>query len=54
MTQLRLKDKVAVVTGAAQGIGAAYAEGLAAAGASVVLADIDAATVESTAATLTS
>jgi NAD(P)-dependent dehydrogenase (short-subunit alcohol dehydrogenase family) len=36
----RLKDKVAVVTGAAQGIGAAYAEGLAAEGARVVVADV--------------
>ena len=36
---------MAVVTGAAQGIGAAYARGLAAAGARVVLADIDASAV---------
>jgi len=36
----RLQGKVAVVTGAAQGIGAAYAKGLAAEGASVVVADV--------------
>ena len=36
----RLSGKVAVVTGAAQGIGAAYAEGMAAEGAKVVVSDI--------------
>ena len=36
----RLESKVAVVTGAAQGIGAAYARGMAAEGASVVIADV--------------
>ena len=36
----RLKDKVAVVTGAAQGIGAAYAKGLASQGALVVVCDL--------------
>ncbi len=36
----RLENKVAVVTGAAQGIGAAYAQGLAEQGASVVIVDI--------------
>ena len=36
----RLEGKVAVVTGAAQGIGAAYAEGLASQGARVVVSDI--------------
>jgi NAD(P)-dependent dehydrogenase (short-subunit alcohol dehydrogenase family) len=36
-----MKGRVAVVTGAAQGIGEAYARGMAAAGARVVLADID-------------
>ena len=35
-----LQDKVAVVTGAASGIGLATAERLAAAGASVVIADV--------------
>ncbi|EED32864.1 short-chain dehydrogenase/reductase SDR [gamma proteobacterium NOR5-3] len=36
----RLKGKVAVVTGAAQGIGAAYAKGLASEGARVVVCDL--------------
>ncbi|HBF80901.1 MAG TPA: short-chain dehydrogenase, partial [Streptomyces sp.] len=36
----RFADKVAVVTGAASGIGAATAERLAAEGAAVILADI--------------
>lgn len=39
--QGRLQDKVIVVTGAAQGIGEAYAKGLAAEGAKVVVADIN-------------
>ena len=38
---MRFEDKVAVVTGAAQGIGAAYARGLAAEGAAVVVADLN-------------
>jgi NAD(P)-dependent dehydrogenase (short-subunit alcohol dehydrogenase family) len=38
----RFTDKVAIVTGAAQGIGAAYARALAAEGASVVVADLNA------------
>ena len=38
----RFHDKVAVVTGAAQGIGEAYAKALAAEGASVVVADLNA------------
>jgi NAD(P)-dependent dehydrogenase (short-subunit alcohol dehydrogenase family) len=38
---MRFEGKVAVVTGAAQGIGEAYARGLAAEGASVVVADVD-------------
>ena len=37
----RLQDKVVVVTGAAQGIGEAYAKALAAEGASVVVADLN-------------
>ena len=39
---MRFKDKVAVVTGAAQGIGEAYAKALAAEGAAVVVADLNA------------
>lgn len=38
---MRFKDKVAIVTGAAQGIGEAYAKGLAAEGAAVVVADLN-------------
>lgn len=39
---MRFADKVAVVTGAAQGIGEAYARGVAAEGARVVVADLNA------------
>ncbi len=39
---MRFQDKVVVVTGAAQGIGEAYAKALAAEGAQVVVADINA------------
>jgi NAD(P)-dependent dehydrogenase (short-subunit alcohol dehydrogenase family) len=39
---MRLRNKVIVVTGAARGIGEAYARGLAAEGASVVVSDINA------------
>jgi NAD(P)-dependent dehydrogenase (short-subunit alcohol dehydrogenase family) len=39
---MRFQDKVAVVTGAAQGIGEAYARALAAEGANVVVADLNA------------
>jgi 3-oxoacyl-ACP reductase-like protein len=37
----RFADKVAIVTGAGQGIGEAYAKGLAAEGARVVVADLN-------------
>lgn len=40
---MRLKDKVAIITGAGHGIGKAYARRFAAEGAHVVIADIDAA-----------
>jgi NAD(P)-dependent dehydrogenase (short-subunit alcohol dehydrogenase family) len=40
MTHKRLEGRVAIVTGAAQGIGAAYAKGLAAAGAKVCACDV--------------
>ena len=49
---MRLKDKVAVVTGAAQGIGAGVAAAFVAEGAKVVLADIDSELGEATAAAL--
>jgi NAD(P)-dependent dehydrogenase (short-subunit alcohol dehydrogenase family) len=51
MTQI-LENKVAIVTGAAKGIGLAIAKKLNEAGATVVLADIDGAGAEEAAATL--
>src|SRR6266849_10868155 len=49
---MRLKDKVAIVTGAAHGIGLAIAKRYVAEGAHVTLADIDAAAGEAAARTL--
>lgn len=49
----RFDDKVAIVTGAAGGIGEAYARALAAEGANVVVADLDNAKGEATAAAIT-
>jgi NAD(P)-dependent dehydrogenase (short-subunit alcohol dehydrogenase family) len=41
MGMFKLDDKVAIVTGAGRGLGAAMAKGLADAGASIIVADID-------------
>ena len=49
----RFEGKVAVVTGAAQGIGEAYARALAAEGASVVVADLNTADGEKVAKEIT-
>ena len=49
---MRLKDKITIITGAAHGIGKAYARRFAEEGAHVVIADIDAAGGEATAKAL--
>jgi glucose 1-dehydrogenase len=49
---MRLKDKVAVITGAAQGIGFACAQRFIAEGAKVMMSDIDAAKLEESAKSL--
>jgi 3-oxoacyl-[acyl-carrier protein] reductase len=47
---MRLQDKVAIITGAAHGLGKPYAHSFAAEGATVVVADLDAAAGEAVAA----
>jgi NAD(P)-dependent dehydrogenase (short-subunit alcohol dehydrogenase family) len=54
LDKFKLTDKVAVITGAARGIGLATAQALAEAGALVVLTDMNAEMLESAAADLTS
>ena len=54
MNQIDLQDRIAVVTGGAQGIGRAVAERFLASGASVALWDQDIALAEQTAAQLAS
>ncbi len=50
---MRLEDRVAIVTGGGKGIGRHYAAGLAAEGAAVVIAEIDARAAEQAAAEIT-
>src|SRR4051794_36713405 len=50
VADIRLDGRVAIVTGAARGLGRAMAEGLARAGASVVLADVDGVALKDTVA----
>lgn len=52
MSMFSLNDKVAIVTGAGRGLGAAMAKGLAEAGASVLVADIDLSMAADTAHTI--
>jgi 3-oxoacyl-[acyl-carrier protein] reductase len=47
--KMRLKDKIAIVTGGGKGIGKAYCKGMAREGAKVVIADIDFESAEKTA-----
>ena len=51
-THMKLKDKVAIITGAGQGIGEAYARRFAQEGATVVVADINAEKGEAVAAAI--
>lgn len=53
MSGLGLDGKVAVVTGSGRGLGQAYAQALAAAGAAVVVNDVDASSAAETAAAIT-
>jgi 3-oxoacyl-[acyl-carrier protein] reductase len=49
MSPDRLKDKIAIITGGAQGIGRAYCQGMAREGAKIVIADINLEAAEKTA-----
>ncbi|RUO72702.1 hypothetical protein CWI80_09170 [Pseudidiomarina sediminum] len=54
MNQFSLENNVAIVTGAAHGIGKAIAETFAQAGAAVMIADLDLAAAEQTAGSIVS